>query len=188
VEESLLKEHKVKDETEKKSKNSQASVQKEPQKKSEIPQAIINELIQIANDNEGKIKNEDFIDFLKSKNLENLKSEILSVMESQNIDLKIKDAPTVLKPERLKIYNEFLVDFKKELKAIMRRAKKNFGMIESTYIYKLFDNDDIFKKNIKFLRHYLKENEVKIIKVPKTRREKVSDEKSEIVGDPVRQY
>jgi RNA polymerase primary sigma factor len=94
----------------------------------------------------------------------------------------------ILKPERLKMYNDFLTQYKKELRAIVRRAKKNFGIVESTFIYNLFDNDTEFKKNLKMLKHYLKENEIKIIKIPRAKIVKSNLEKSEIVGDPVRQY
>ncbi len=155
-------------------------------KKIDISDPVIDELVKIAKSNNGELKNEDFNQFLQDNHLLKQKREIMSLLA--NIDIKLKRSQPTLKPERLKLYNDFLIQYKKELRSIMRRAKKNFGMVESTYILKLFDSDDILKKNIKLLRHYLKESEVKIVKVPKSRSQKTSDEKSEIVGDPVRQY
>ncbi len=136
--------------------------------------------------NEGKIKKEIFLDFLKDKNLLDRKKEIVTRLSSLNV--KIMRRKNILKPERLKMYNDFLTDYKKELRAIVRRAKKNFGIVESTFIYNLFENETAFKKNLKLLKHYLKENEIKIIKIPRAKQMKTSMEKSEIVGDPVRQY
>jgi RNA polymerase primary sigma factor len=135
---------------------------------------------------EGRIKKEVFLEFLRDKDLLEKKKEVVARLASFNI--KIMRKKNILKPERLKMYNDFLTQYKKELRAIVRRAKKNFGIVESTYIYNLFDNETEFKKNLKMLKHYLKENEIKIIKIPRAKIVKSNLEKSEIVGDPVRQY
>ena len=135
---------------------------------------------------EGRIKKEVFLEFLKEKDVLDKKKEVVARLSEFNI--KIMRKKNILKPERLKMYNDFLTQYKKELRAIVRRAKKNFGIVESTFIYNLFDNDTEFKKNLKMLKHYLKENEIKIIKIPRAKIVKSNLEKSEIVGDPVRQY
>ena len=154
--------------------------------KKEVTPELIIELTRIARVVEGRIKKEDFMEFLKDKDLMEQKKEVLSRLATLNI--KIMRKKTILKPERLRMYNDFLTENKKELKAILRRAKKNFGIVESTFILNLFDNEERFKNNLKFLKHYLKENEIKIIKIPRTKPVKSALEKSEIVGDPVRQY
>jgi RNA polymerase primary sigma factor len=140
----------------------------------------------MAKNNEGKLKREEFFSFLQDNNLMGKKKEILAQLQTRNI--KIMRKRGILKPEKLKMYNDFLTEFKKELKAIMKRSKKNFGLVESTFLYNLFESEAILKKNIKFLKYYLKESDIKIIKVPKPRPTKSAEEKSEIVGDPVRQY
>ena len=152
----------------------------------EIPFSIINELKDMSKDHDGRIKREDFNKFLEDKNLWDRKKDITSHLSSLNI--KILRKKTVFKPEKLKEYDEFLTMYKKELKAIVRRSKKNFGIIENTYISNSFENEETLKKNLKFLKHYLKENEIKIVKIPKRKTEKSMAEKAEIVGDPVRQY
>jgi RNA polymerase primary sigma factor len=151
-----------------------------------ITPEIYEELSEMSQAREGKIKKEDFIDFLKEKNLVDHRKEITSHLGTMNI--KIMRKKNILKPERLKLYNDFLTKYKKELRAIIRRAKKNFGVVESTFIHSLFENDQAFKSNLKMLKHYLKENEVKIIKIPRIKIPRTGLEKGEIVGDPVRQY
>ncbi|UCH92417.1 MAG: hypothetical protein JSV88_19260, partial [Candidatus Aminicenantes bacterium] len=157
---------------------------KQKTERTEIPQEIIDELRDMSK--ERRIKKEIFFEFLKEKDLLERKKEVVSRLAAY--DIKIMRKKNILKPERLKIYNDFLTQYKKELRAIVRRAKKNFGLVESTYIYNLFDNETEFKKNLKLLKHYLKENEIKIIKIPRAKMVKANLEKSEIVGDPVRQY
>jgi RNA polymerase primary sigma factor len=152
----------------------------------EIQPDIIEELQEMSKSREGKIKKEDFLDFLKDKDMVARKKEIVTQLAAMNI--KIMRRKNILKPERLKMYNDFLTEYKKELRAIIRRSKKNFGLVESTFIFNLFENDESLKNNLKLLKHYLKENEIKIIKIPKAKVAKPSVEKSEIVGDPVRQY
>ncbi len=161
-------------------------VQTETPEMPDISQDIIDELQDMSRAREGKIKKEDFLDFLKDKHLTGRKKEIVARLAEVNV--KIMRRKNILKPERLKMYNDFLTEYKKELRAIIRRSKKNFGIVESTFIYNLFDNDEAFKKNLKLLKHYLKENEIKIIKIPRAKPVKTTLEKSEIVGDPVRQY
>ena len=162
------------------------TAQKVNEKRPEIPKDVIQELHDMSKANDGRIKKEVFIDFLKEKDLLERKKEMVSRLAALNV--KIMRKKNILKPERLKLYNDFLTEYKKELRAIVRRAKKNFGIVESTFIYNLFDNETAFKKNLKLLKHYLKENEIKIIKIPRTKPPKPNLEKSEIVGDPVRQY
>lgn len=144
------------------------------------------ELLDMSKNNDGKIKREDLNRFIRENNLYKQKKEILSYLQS--LKIKIMRKKTILKPENLKIYNDFLTEFKKELRSIIRRSKKHYGIVENTYISSLFESEEILKKNLKFLKHYLKENEIKIVKIPKKRPSKSIFEKSEIVGDPVRQY
>jgi RNA polymerase primary sigma factor len=151
-----------------------------------ISPKIIDELYDMAKKNDGKIKNEDLMEFLKEKDIVESKKEV--VMKMAALEIKIIRKKNILKPERLRMYNDFLTKYKKELKAILRRAKKNFGLVESTFILNLFEGEQDFKENSKFLKHYIKENELKIVKIPKARPTKSNIERSEIVGDPVRQY
>ena len=152
----------------------------------DISPDIFEELNEMSRVRNGRIKKEDFVEFLKEKHLIEQKKEIASQLAT--MDIKIMRKKNILKPERLKAYNDFLTEYKKELRAIIRRSKKNFGIVENTFIHSLFENDEAFKNNLKLLKHYLKENEVKIIKIPKAKVPKATLEKSEIVGDPVRQY
>ena len=158
-----------------------------PGKKTERPgiiPGVVDELRDMSK--EGRIKKEVFLEFLKDKNLLDKKKDVVARLSE--LDIKIMRKKNILKPERLKMYNDFLTQYKKELRAIVRRAKKNFGIVESTFIYNLFDNESEFKKNLKMLKHYLKDNEIKIVKIPRAKMIKPNLEKSEIVGDPVRQY
>jgi len=161
---------------------------KESKKKDDktISSKIYDELIQIAKGNDNKIKREEFTEFLKENNLEKQKKEITSRLNTINI--KIIRKKSVMNAERLKQYNDFLTEYKKELKSIVRRSKKHFGIVENTYISSLFDSEEAIKKNIKFLNLFLKENEIKLINIPKPKQLSPSQEKSDIVGDPVRQY
>jgi RNA polymerase primary sigma factor len=156
-----------------------------PKKKTVGPK-IFDELKEMAKQNDGKIKKEDLMEFLKEKDVLEYKKDVISKLAEN--DIKIMRKKNILKPERLKLYNDFLTKYKKELKAILKRTKKNFGLVESTFILNLFEGEEDFKENSKFLKHYLKENEIKIVKIPKPRPTKSTIERSEIVGDPVRQY
>jgi len=155
-------------------------------KRPPVAQDVVDELHHMAKVKDGKIKKEEFLEFLKEKDLIGRKKEVATRLAA--LDIKILRKKNILKPERLKVYNDFLTDYKKELRAIVRRAKKNFGIVESTFIYTLFESDKQFKSNLKLLKHYLKENEIKIIKIARVKPVKAALEKSEIVGDPVRQY
>ncbi len=154
--------------------------------KPDIPLEVTEDLQKLSMANDGKIKKEIFLDYLKEKSLMDKKKEIASHLAGINV--RIIRKKNILKPERLKIYNDFLTEYKKELRAIVRRAKKNLGVVESPFIYNLFDDEAAFKRNLKLLKHYLKENEIRIVKIPRAKPVKSTIEKSEIVGDPVRQY
>ncbi len=151
-----------------------------------ISSKIYDELIQISKRNDSKIKREEFTEFLKENNLEKQKKEITSRLNS--LSIKIIRKKSVMNAERLKQYNDFLTEYKKELKAVVRRSKKHFGIVESTYISNLFDSEEAIRKNIKFLNLFLKENEIKLVSIPKPKQVSPGQEKSDIVGDPVRQY
>jgi RNA polymerase primary sigma factor len=154
--------------------------------KSAVSSVIIRELIETANANDAKIKHEDFMDFLSENNLLGHKKEIAAHLLSLNI--KILRKMTVLNQEKLGEYNNFLNDFRKELKAILKKVKKGFGIIEIAAINYIFGSDEAFTKNQKFIKHFLKENEIKPVKKAAKKITKAGHERSEIVGDPVRQY
>lgn len=154
---------------------------------SDFSPEMFQELNQSQRGKKGKeTKNGDIEIFTKKASPSDPKEEIDAHLAS--LDKKPIKKKKILKPERLKAYNDFLTEYKKELRAIQRRSKKNFGIVESTFIHALFESDDAFKNNLKLLKHYLKENDIKIIKIPKAKIPKTTVEKSEIVGDPVRQY
>lgn len=136
--------------------------------------------------NNNKIQREDFTAFLEENNLIKQKKEITTRLGS--MDIKISRKKSVMNSEKLQQYNDFLTDYKKELKSIVRRSKKHFGIVENTYISSLFDKEEVIKTNIKFLKLFLNENEIKLVNLPKTKPATQSQEKSDIVGDPVRQY
>ena len=130
--------------------------------KSAVSSVIMRELIETANANDAKIKHEDFMNFLSENNLLEHKKEIVAHLGSLNI--KILRKMTVLNQEKLAEYNSFLTDFRKELKAILKKVKKGFGIIEIAAINYIFGSEEAFKKNQKFIKHFLKENEIKPIK------------------------
>jgi RNA polymerase primary sigma factor len=152
----------------------------------DISPDVFEELNEMSRGRQVRNKKEEFVNFLKEKHLRDHKKEIATQLAA--MDIRIMKKKNILKPERLKQYNDFLTEYKKELRAIIRRAKKNFGIVENIFIHSLFENDESFKNNLKLLKHYLKENEIRIIKIPKTKPPVQPVEKSEIVGDPVRQY
>jgi RNA polymerase primary sigma factor len=154
--------------------------------KSAISSVIIKELIEAANADDAKIKHDDFMFFLAENNLLAKKKEIISHLASLNI--RIMKKKSVLNQEKLSEYNHFLSDFGKELKAVLKRVKKGFGLIETSAISYIFGSDEAVKKNQKFIKHFLKENEIKPSKGPAKKASKSGGERSEIVGDPVRQY
>ena len=147
---------------------------------------MIRELIETANANDAKISHEGFMDFLSENNLLEHKKEITTHLLSLNI--KILRKMSVVNQEKLSEYNNFLSDFRKELKAVLKKVKKGFGIIEIAAINYIFGSDEAFKKNQKFIKHFLKENEIKPVKRPVKKAAKPGRERTEIVGDPVRQY
>jgi len=155
-------------------------------KKLEVSQSLIDELIELSKTSDDKIEREDFLKFLRENGLDGQKKEIINHLKSINIKIKYKRR--VLSSEKMKMYNDFLTDYKKELQAIIKKSRKYFGMVETIFVYKLFEDETVFKKNIKFVKRYLKENDIKIIKPHKAKIVKHGMEKVEIVGDPVRQY
>lgn len=154
--------------------------------KFEVSQSLMDELIELSKSSNDKIEREDFLEFLKENNLDGQRKEIVNHLKSINIKIKYKRS--VLNSEKMKRYNDFLTDYKKELEAVVKRSIKHFGMVETTFIYNLFENKTDFKKNFKFVKRYSKENDIKIIKPLKAKVVKYGAEKVEIVGDPVRQY
>ncbi|MEN8153190.1 MAG: RNA polymerase sigma factor RpoD [Acidobacteriota bacterium] len=175
--------------------NSKSEVKKTPVKKGDkkkkikdkvISSKIYDELVEMSKALDGKIKRENFTVFLEDNGLTKQKKEITSHLLT--LDVKILRRSSTMKPDKLALYNEFLENKKKELKSIIRRSKKHFGIVENTYILNLFENEETLKKNIKFLKHFFKENDIKLINIPKPKTTSSSDEKSDIVGDPVRQY
>ena len=134
---------------------------------------------------DGKIAHADFSAFIKENDLGKKRKEVLNRLMAINIT--VSPARRSVKPSQ-KQYAEFLVSHKKELRSIQKRARKNFGMIESTFIYNLFESEEELKLKLRFLKVYFAEHELKVVKVPRTKTTKSSDERSEIVGDPVRQY
>jgi len=146
---------------------------------------MVNLLVEKANQNDGKIPYEAFMEFLGENNLMASKHEILSQLASLNVRIIKKIA---VNQEKIEEYRAFINEFKKELKALLKRGKKSFGIIENTYIFHIFENEEIIKKSIKFIKFYLKEHDIKIVKAPPKKATKPATEKSEIVGDPVRQY
>ncbi|MBN2398708.1 MAG: RNA polymerase sigma factor RpoD [Candidatus Aminicenantes bacterium] len=147
---------------------------------------MIRELIENANAHDAKIKHQDFMDFLSENNLLEHKKEIVSHLLSLNI--KILKKISVVNQEKLAEYNNFLSDFRKELKAVLKKVKKGFGIIEVAAINYIFGSDEAFKKNQKFIKHFLKENQIKPIKRAAKKAAKAGSERTEIIGDPVRQY
>jgi RNA polymerase primary sigma factor len=154
--------------------------------KSAISSVMIKELIEAANGNDAKIQNEEFMVFLSENNLLAKKKEITAHLASLNI--KVMKRVTQPNQEKLGEYNQFLGNFSKELKAILKRVKKGLGIIEISAINYIFGNDETVKKNQKFIKHFLKENEIKPFKGAVKKAAKPGGERSEIVGDPVRQY
>ena len=151
-----------------------------------ISSKMYDELIEIAKRNDNKIEREDFTRFLEENNLIKQKKEITTRLNTINI--KISRKKSVMNAEKLKQYNNYLTEYKKELRSIVRRSKKHFGIVENTYISSLFDSEEVIKTNLKFLKLFLKENEIKLINLPKPKVTSPGQEKSDIVGDPVRQY
>jgi len=174
--------------------NSKTETVKKPTKKREstkktevtISSKMYDELIELSKRNDNKIEREDFTRFLEENNLTKQKKEITSRLNT--LSIKIARKKSVMNSEKLKQYNTYLTEYKKELKSIVRRSKKHFGIVENTYISSLFDSEEVIKTNLKFLKLFLKENEIKLVNIPKPKTTSPGQEKSDIVGDPVRQY
>ena len=151
-----------------------------------VPAVFVKKLVELSKPSDGKILYDDFIGFLKGNNLLGSKKEIIAHLASLKITIMTRKPPANL--ERQREYGQFSEEFRKELKAIVKRAKKNFGIVDNSFIHYSFGSEEVFKKNLKFIKFYLKENEIKIVKTPVKKAAKAGSDRSEIVGDPVRQY
>jgi len=147
---------------------------------------LIDELVEMSHAGSGRINHTEFTRFLKENGLTSRRKEVLNRLMAVNITVAAKKTPAPV-PFELQ-YREFQESHRKELRSIQKRARKNFGMIESSFIYNLFDSEEELKQKLRFLKAYFTEHELKVIKVPRHKPIKASDERSEIVGDPVRQY
>lgn len=176
----------------KRKRSSSGTVTVKPKKKSEdsnispVSAKIYDEIVEMSKHLDGKIEKDDFIDFLLENNLGKRKKEIVSHLLTLNV--KIMRRSNMQNPKNVKLYGEFQAKYKKELKSILRRSKKHFGLVENTYILNLFEKKEKIKFNLKFIKHFLKENDIKLINIPGQKSSSNSDGKSDIVGDPVRQY
>ncbi len=151
-----------------------------------ISHKLIDELVETSKLNEGKIRNEYFTTFLEENGLKKQKKEVVALLSSRSISVMRKRS--IFKPDKLKLYNDFLTKYKKELNVILRKARRSFGVLENNSVIGVFDTKEEMKVNLKFMRHYLRENGIKITKSAKIKNPRALSEKSEIVGDPVRQY
>jgi RNA polymerase primary sigma factor len=154
--------------------------------KSAVSSVMLKELVARALADDAKISHEKFMDFLSENNLLPKKKEISAHLVSLNI--RILKKKSALSQEKIGEYNNFLTSFQKELKAILKRVKKGLGIIETSAINYIFGGDETVRKNQKYIKHFLKENEIKPFKGPAKKPVKAGGERSEIVGDPVRQY
>ena len=154
--------------------------------KSAVSSVMLKELVERAQNNDSKISHEAFMAFLSENNLLTKKKEINAHLEAHSI--RILKKKSVLSQEKLGEYNVFKDNFQKELKAILKRVKKGLGLIETAAINYIFGGDETVRKHQKFIKHFLKENEIKPHKAPAKKTAKAGGERSEIVGDPVRQY
>ena len=146
----------------------------------------INHLKEVAKKSSGKISKEKFADFVQENSLEKDKKEIIALLA--DLDICVLTKRGAVSEEKQKAYEDFQTEYKKELKSIVRKAKRNFGLVENTYIRNLFEDEETLTKRLKFIKQYLKDNEIKIVKTTPTKVAKSGDDRSEIVGDPVRQY
>jgi RNA polymerase primary sigma factor len=151
-----------------------------------VSSVMIKELVQRAKTKDARLSHEEFMDFLSENSLLPRKKEILAHLAS--LDIRVLKKASLQSQQKLNEYNNFLSSFQKELKAVLKRVKKGLGIIESSTINFIFGGDDTVRKNQKFIKHFLKENEIKPFKGPAKKAAKAGGEKAEIVGDPVRQY
>jgi len=147
----------------------------------------ITELITIAEKNNFKLRYKEFIKYLNDNKLLDNKKEIVKILRKNGVVIS-RVKPLLTDEEKKNGYVNFQKEFKKELRNILKRSKKNYGIIEDVFIERLFDSAEILKNNLKYLKYFLIENNIKIAKVPKEKIPKNLDEKSDIVGDPIRQY
>ncbi len=154
--------------------------------KNVVSSVMLKELAERAQNDDSKISQEAFMIFLSENNLLTRKKEITAHLDSLNI--RILKKKSTLSLEKLGEYNLFRENFQKELKAILKRVKKGLGIIETAAINYIFGGEETVRKNQKFIKHFLKENEIKPAKAPAKKAAKSGGERSEIVGDPVRQY
>ena len=154
--------------------------------KAAVSSVMLRELVARAQAEDGKISHEAFMTFLSENSLLPRKKEIVAHLEANSIRLLKKKS--LLSLERLNEYNAFRENFAKELKAILKRVKKGLGIIETAAINYIFGGEETVRKNQKFIKHFLKENDIKPAKAPPKKAAKPGGERSEIVGDPVRQY
>jgi len=154
--------------------------------KGAVSSVMLQELAARARGDDAKISHEDFMNFLSDNNLLSRKKEILAHLASLNIGIMKKRS--LLSQEKLGEYNRFLNIFQKELKAVLKRVKKGLGIIETSAISYIFGGEEAVRKNQKYIKHFLKENDIKPAKAPAKKTAKPAGERAEIVGDPVRQY
>ncbi len=154
--------------------------------KGAVSSVMLRELVARAQAEDGKISHEAFMNFLSENSLLPRKKEIVAHLEANSI--RILKKKSLLSLERLNEYNAFRESFAKELKAILKRVKKGLGIIEAAAINYIFGGEETVRKNQKFIKHFLKENDIKPAKAPAKKAAKPGSERSEIVGDPVRQY
>jgi len=147
----------------------------------------IEELIRISEKTNFKLRYKAFIKYLNDNKLMDDKKEIVKILRKNGVVIS-RVKPLLTDNEKKNEYVKFQSEFKKELRSILKKSKKNYGIIEDVFIEKLFDSPEILKNNIKFLKYFLLENNIKIVKVPKEKLPKNLDEKADIVGDPIRQY
>jgi len=151
-----------------------------------IPTPLFQELSETAQANGNRLDFEVFVAFLKENQLSQSKLEFARRLNANGIRILRKKTPLAI--DRAREFVEFRTEYQKELKSILQKAKKNFGLIDNTAIHYTFGADEVIRKNIRYLKQFLKENEIKIIKVPHKKPAKPAAERNEIVGDPIRQY
>ncbi len=156
------------------------------EKGSSIPASILSELVEMSRQADGCIGYSHFVDFIHENSLLSEKKGIIAHLATLNV--KVVSEKSLAGQARTEEYNRFVGEYPKELKAVIKRAKKNFGIVDTQYVHHIFGSEEVLKKNAKFLRFYLKEQDIKIIKTAVKAQAKPASERSEIVGDPVRQY
>jgi len=154
--------------------------------KGAVSSVMLKEIVARAQNDDSKISHEAFMTFLSENNLLTRKKEIVSHLES--LSIRILKKKSALSLEKMNEYNAFRENFQKELKAILKRVKKGLGIIETAAINYIFGGDEAVRKNQKYIKHFLKENAIRPTKAPAKKAAKPGGERTEIVGDPVRQY